>query len=115
LRISQLASLLDWERSRLSHHFKRMEARGLVERQECPEDARGAFVVLTAAGRDAIERAAPGHARTVRELVFDAFSDDDLDVVARFTGAVLRQLEGADSPSSAAALGDAAGGSVRLS
>jgi DNA-binding MarR family transcriptional regulator len=96
LRISQLASAMGWERSRLSHHFKRMEARGLVERGECPEDARGAFVVLTPTGREAIERAAPGHARTVRDLVFDTFPDHDLDVLARFTEAVLRRLETAD-------------------
>lgn len=105
LRISQLASAMGWERSRLSHHFKRMEARGLVEREECPEDARGAFVVLTSTGRDAIERAAPGHARTVRDLVFDTFPDHDLDVLARFTEAVLRRLETAD---------DAAGSSPDL-
>ena len=99
LRISQLASAMGWERSRLSHHFKRMEARGLVEREECPEDHRGAFVVLTSTGRDAIERAAPGHARTVRDLVFAAFPDDDLEVVARFTDLVLRRLETADPAS----------------
>jgi len=96
LRISQLASAMSWERSRLSHHFKRMEARGLVEREECPEDARGAFVVLTSTGRDAIERAAPGHARTVRDLVFATLPEDDLEVVARFTELVLRRLETAD-------------------
>jgi DNA-binding MarR family transcriptional regulator len=70
-----------------------MEARGLVEREECPDDARGAFIVLTPAGRDAIERAAPAHARVVRDLVFDALPDEDLDGIARFTGEVLRRLE----------------------
>jgi DNA-binding MarR family transcriptional regulator len=93
VRISQLAKALNWERSRFSHHYKRMEARGLVEREECPDDARGAFIVLTPAGRAAIERAAPAHARVVRDLVFDALPDEDLDGVARFTGEVLRRLE----------------------
>src|SRR6187431_3359778 len=44
VRISDLARLLHWERSRVSHHVKRMEGRGLVQRTECPEDGRGAFV-----------------------------------------------------------------------
>src|SRR5919112_1306317 len=74
-RVTDLANAAGWERSRLSHHIKRMQGRGLVQRQECCDDGRGAFVVLTPAGRTAIERAAPGHVRTVRELVFSGLSD----------------------------------------
>ena len=33
------------------------------QREECGDDGRGAFVVLTPAGRAAIERAAPDHVR----------------------------------------------------
>jgi DNA-binding MarR family transcriptional regulator len=93
VRIVPLAHALGWERSRLSHHIKRMEARSLVEREACPDDGRGAFVVLTPAGREAIERAAPEHAQTVRDLVFDALSDDELDTLAHFTDKVLNRLE----------------------
>src|SRR4051794_34748771 len=93
VRILPLAHALGWERSRLSHHIKRMERRGLVEREECPDDGRGAFVVLTRSGRDAIERAAPEHARTVRNLLFDSLSDAELDVLAEFTHKVLGRLE----------------------
>jgi DNA-binding MarR family transcriptional regulator len=70
LRPFQLSSGLGWEQSRLSHQLSRMVRRGFVIRQDCPGDARGALVVLTEAGRDAIESAAPGHAATVRRLVF---------------------------------------------
>src|SRR6186713_2648620 len=59
MRVLELAEALQWEKSRLSHHLARMERRGLIERQDCPDDARGAFVVLTDEGRRAIERAAP--------------------------------------------------------
>jgi DNA-binding MarR family transcriptional regulator len=93
LRITQLAQALSWERSRFSHHYKRMEARGLVEREECPDDARGAFVVLTPVGRAAIERAAPGHARVVQDLVFASVSEEELDVVRRFVHRVLGRVE----------------------
>jgi DNA-binding MarR family transcriptional regulator len=93
VRILALAHALGWERSRLSHHIKRMEGRGLVEREECPDDGRGAFVALTRSGRDAIERAAPEHARTVRRLVFDSLSDADLRVLAEFTNKLLQRLE----------------------
>jgi DNA-binding MarR family transcriptional regulator len=77
VRVTDLAGLLQWERSRVSHHVKRMECRGLVERAECSEDGRGAFVVITPQGRTAIEEAAPGHVKAVRRLMFDALTEEE--------------------------------------
>jgi DNA-binding MarR family transcriptional regulator len=82
VRVTDLAELLHWERSRVSHHVKRMERRGLVERAECSEDGRGAFVVITPQGRTAIEEAAPGHVVAVRRLMFDALSEDEKAALA---------------------------------
>jgi DNA-binding MarR family transcriptional regulator len=70
----QICEALTWEQSRLSHQLTRMERRGLVQRQECPADGRGAVIELTAAGAAAIRAAAPRHVATVRELVFDRLS-----------------------------------------
>jgi DNA-binding MarR family transcriptional regulator len=78
IRVTELAGLLQWERSRVSHHVTRMERRGLVQREECADDGRGAYVAITPAGRTAIEQAAPGHARAVRRLVFDALRADEV-------------------------------------
>jgi len=72
----QICEALNWEQSRLSHQLTRMQHRGLVAREECEADGRGAFVVLTAAGADAIRSAAPGHVAAVRRLVFDRLGDD---------------------------------------
>jgi DNA-binding MarR family transcriptional regulator len=93
LRVFELAEAVQWEKSRLSHHLARMERRGLVERQDCPDDARGAFVVLTAAGRDAIERAAPTHVETVRALVFDGLAADQVDLLANVAEGVLHRID----------------------
>jgi DNA-binding MarR family transcriptional regulator len=71
LRPFQICEALNWEQSRLSHQLTRMQHRGLVTRQECEADGRGAFVVLTTAGGDAIKAAAPQHVATVRGLIFD--------------------------------------------
>ena len=57
-----------------------------VAREECADDGRGAWVVLTPTGRDAIAQAAPGHARLVRGLVFDDLDDADLAVLDRVLG-----------------------------
>lgn len=92
LRISELATSMDWERSRLSHHVKRMEARGLVSREGCPDDGRGAFVTITPSGRRAIEHAAPHHVQAVRRLVVDVLSDDELAQLGAITGKLLGRL-----------------------
>lgn len=93
LRVSALAQALQWEKSRLSHQIARMARRGLVAREECPDDGRGAFVVLTPDGRAAIESAAPAHVETVRQLFFDVLSDDDVVALESLSHRVLRRLE----------------------
>lgn len=93
LRLSELADLLQWDRSRMSHHITRMAARGLVTREQCPDDRRGAFVVLTSQGRATIEAAAPHHVEGVRELLFDHLDEDDLAALDRITGGILQRLD----------------------
>jgi DNA-binding MarR family transcriptional regulator len=93
VRVTDLARLMQWERSRVSHHVTRMERRRLVQRVECAEDGRGAFVVITPQGRAAIERAAPGHVNTVRRLVFDALSPEEVDAFGTIIEKALAQLD----------------------
>jgi DNA-binding MarR family transcriptional regulator len=92
LRSFQLSAALQWEKSRLSHHLRRMQARDLVTRQECRTDGRGAFVVITPAGRAAIEAAAPAHVADVRGAVIDVLTPAQLDALAEISEAVLRRL-----------------------
>ncbi len=93
LRVFEITDALAWEQSRVSHHLARMQRRGLIARKECAADARGAFVVLTEAGRAAIERAAPAHVETVRELVFDGLTPDQLAALTAVTSRVLERLQ----------------------
>jgi DNA-binding MarR family transcriptional regulator len=92
LRMFELVEELQWEQSRLSHHIARMQRRGLVGRDQCTTDRRGAFVVLAGAGRDAIDKAAPAHVALVRQLVFDELSEEQVAVLESFTGRVLARL-----------------------
>jgi DNA-binding MarR family transcriptional regulator len=92
-RVFELADALAWEQSRVSHQLARMQRRGLVAREECPTDARGAFAVLTVTGRAAIERAAPAHVETVRQLVFDGLSRDQLAALTTVSSSVLDRLQ----------------------
>jgi DNA-binding MarR family transcriptional regulator len=92
LRPFELCDFLQWEQSRLSHHIRRMETRGLVSREGCTGDGRGAFVVLSPAGRCAIEAAAPSHAAAVRSLLFEAMTPEQVAVLEEVFTRALRDM-----------------------
>ncbi|MFC4059128.1 MarR family winged helix-turn-helix transcriptional regulator [Planomonospora corallina] len=95
LRPYELQHALEWEQSRLSHHLSRMQRRGLVERRECADDGRGAFIVLTETGREAIATAAPGHVEAVRELFIDALGPDQVGALHHLATQVLVRIDAA--------------------
>lgn len=92
-RARELGREILWDRSRLSHHVSRMEKRGLVAREECSEDGRGAMVRLTDAGRAAIKAAAPGHVTATRHYFFDLLSDHEVDELTAVFDRVLTNIE----------------------
>ncbi|WAL63260.1 MarR family transcriptional regulator [Amycolatopsis cynarae] len=92
LRMRELGRIAGWDRSRLSHQVRRMEKRGLVAREECEEDARGAMVRLTGQGRAAIEAAAPEHVETVRRYFFDLLSEPERRTLAVIYERLLERL-----------------------
>ncbi|MEU7917711.1 MarR family winged helix-turn-helix transcriptional regulator [Micromonospora zamorensis] len=98
LRLSELADRMLWSRSRLSHHLTRMQQRGLVTREECPDDARGAIVVLTPTGRHAIETAAPGHVTAVRRHFIDLLTPAGVEALGAFTHRVVDHLAEGRAP-----------------
>jgi DNA-binding MarR family transcriptional regulator len=93
LRAFELGDGLQWEKSRVSRQVARMAERGLVAREASPEDGRGAYVVLTPAGRQAIEEAAPGHVELVRRLVFDGLTAQQVRTLATVALEVVRRLD----------------------
>jgi DNA-binding MarR family transcriptional regulator len=95
-RLFELAIDLGWERSRVSHQIARMAARGLVRKERCLSDRRGSIVVVTDAGRSAIESAAPGHVRAVRQLFIEPLSGEQLDAIAEVARRVVGAVERAE-------------------
>ena len=88
-RPSELGRELGWEKSRLSHHLRRMEERGLVRRQRCPTDQRGWLLSITPRGRRAIESAAPDHVAAVRRSFIDLLTPTQVRGLADLTEQVL--------------------------
>jgi DNA-binding MarR family transcriptional regulator len=91
-RLTALAARMLWSKSRLSRHISRMEARGLVVREEDPADARRADVVLTEEGRRAIVEAAPAHVESVRKHFIDLLTEDQLRLFGDLAETVLSRL-----------------------
>ena len=93
LRMTELARQTNATLPRLSHVVSRLRARGLVERFPCPEDRRATNARLTAAGWAKVREAAPGHVTTVRQLVVDALTDEQIDQLAAIGDALLARLD----------------------
>ncbi len=91
-RSSELAATIGWERSRLSHHLARMEKRGLIRREECLTDSRGAEVVLAPAGEAGFQEVNRPHLRDIRELFVDALTPEQLAATAEITAALRAHL-----------------------
>jgi DNA-binding MarR family transcriptional regulator len=96
MRLFELGAILGWEKSRVSHQVHRMTDRGLVAREPCEEDRRGADVVVTPGGRKAVEAAAPRHVETVRRLFVDRLTPAELDAVGAASEKVLEGLASSD-------------------
>jgi DNA-binding MarR family transcriptional regulator len=92
LRPRDLAAVSGWDRSRVAHQLRRMEQRGLVERENLPGDRRGVVVRLTESGRQVLRRAAPGHVEWVRTHFIDVATRDELDALTALARRVVEQL-----------------------
>ncbi|MFM7211699.1 MAG: MarR family winged helix-turn-helix transcriptional regulator [Actinomycetota bacterium] len=83
LRMSDLAAATMSSRSRLSHQIDRLAAEGLVERERCLDDRRGAFAVLTTRGWETLVATAPTHVESVREHLVDVLSPEEFAELGR--------------------------------
>jgi DNA-binding MarR family transcriptional regulator len=94
LRSSELAAAIDWERSRLSHHLGRLERRGIIRRDDCAADSRGAEVSLTDEGAALFRRAGGPHLRAIKSHFADALTDQQLAALGDAMQALRAHLSG---------------------
>jgi DNA-binding MarR family transcriptional regulator len=98
LRMSAIAELLRFSKSRLSHAIGRLEERGWVERVSCPTDRRGAYAVLTEAGLAALAAAGPGHVTGVRRHLFDRLTPEQVEQLRAIGEAIAGPLLATATP-----------------
>lgn len=97
LRMSELADRTLSSRSRLSHAVARLEERGWVTREDCPTDRRGQIARLTDEGYATLAAAAPGHVESVREILIDLLTTEQLDQLTAIGEAIVAQVRSTDS------------------
>ncbi|CAN5164950.1 MarR family transcriptional regulator [soil metagenome] len=93
LRAGQIGDIIGWEKSRVSHQITRMEQRGLVKREECGDDARGVWVVLTEDGDSAVLSTRRDRTAAIREYFFDVLTDDEKSVLMNISTRVLDRID----------------------
>lgn len=91
-RITELASLMDHSQSRMSHAVASLVRAGYLRRETDPADGRVVHAVLTDVGTAALEAAAPGHVRCVRENLFDGLDADQIAQLRDICGVMLDRL-----------------------
>lgn len=89
LRMAELADRALLSRSGLTRLIDRLQAEGLVSREPSPDDARGTFTVLTAAGVSRLRAAAPVHLAGIQAHWLSHFNDNELRVLGALLGRVV--------------------------
>lgn len=84
MRMRDLADAVVLSRSGLTRLVDRLQREGLLEREQCASDARGAYAVLTETGRARLREAQPLHRDGVRRRFLSRFSAEELRVLANF-------------------------------
>lgn len=88
IRMRQLADRVILSKSGVTRLIDRLVLDGLVERDACQTDARGAEAVLTQAGLDRLRRASRTHLRGIAEHFLGAVDTVDLATIERSMQAV---------------------------
>lgn len=78
MRMHEIADRLVTTRSGVTRAAARLIRDGLIIRESCTDDRRGAWLTLTDDGRERLAAAAPGHAVAVRDCVFRDLMDRDV-------------------------------------
>jgi len=93
MRMCDLAGMLQLSPSGVTRRLDGLVRAGWVDRQNSPIDRRAMLAVLTDAGREQLERAAPAHVESVRRRIIDLLDESELDAMTRIFGKLRAALD----------------------
>jgi DNA-binding MarR family transcriptional regulator len=91
--MSALAARTNASLSRLSHVITKLEKRGWVCRSRSEVSRRVTMVRMTDDGYAKLVAAAPGHVETVRSLVYEGLTEEDVANLHRLMAHILQRIE----------------------
>ena len=100
LRMSDLARQVLVSRSRLTYRVDRLAEVGFVTREECEDDRRGLWAILTEEGGNALSAAKSGHDRDINNWFFDQMSGEELATLSNVMSRIEAKLTNNRSRSS---------------
>jgi DNA-binding MarR family transcriptional regulator len=90
LRMHELAERVVLSRSGLTRLVDRLEAEGLLTRDRCGTDRRGAYAVITEQGIAALRRAWPIYARGIAEYFAQWLTPEEAQILESALGRILQ-------------------------
>lgn len=83
MRMAELADSISASRSGLTRRVDRLKSQGLVERASVPSDKRGAYAVITNAGRRHLQDVMPGYQSLVARRFLSVLDSDEREMLLR--------------------------------
>ncbi len=96
-RMSELAEATSSSLSRLSHAVARLESKGFVIRRRCDGVGRSSVATLTKAGVRKLVAAAPEHVASVRALVIDVLTKEQIGALRVIATRIVQRLDADDA------------------
>ncbi len=93
IRPTDLAEKIGWEHGRLSHQIARMQTKGLLDRKQCPVDARSCYIGMTKKGQALINKALPLQLNEVKRLFGSALTNDQLRALIEISNAITTYVQ----------------------
>ena len=93
VRMSELAAKVLVSRSRLTYRVDRLVDIGYLEREECSDDRRGLWAILTDQGMQAFIAAKPGHEQDIQTWFFEHLDPEETEMLIKVTSRMRAKLE----------------------
>ena len=89
MRLGELAESVLLTLGGVTRLISRLESEGLVRREPCLKDRRGAYAILTEAGLARLGKAHPTHLAGVHKLFLEHFAEEELKTMGEYWRRVL--------------------------
>jgi DNA-binding MarR family transcriptional regulator len=86
MRRIDLADSLQLTPSGVTRLLDGLRERGLVDKEECPDDARVTYAVLADAGQEKLKEASCSHLAAIRALLEERFSPPEIETLIELLG-----------------------------